>query len=168
VGKDLKTTFSVVPCPIGNPIQFSFDYGFIFSNSIVFQVDPGPPPYGIYWDYSVSNSVKSLQINGTLGMVYQGCADSPTQFGHSNVVAQLVSGPSMSVAEFTTEGALLFIQGHAGWTNVIEASTNLVTWTSISTNVMPATPYPNSPYILFRDAAGTNMAGKFYRSFEIP
>jgi hypothetical protein len=168
VGRDLQTVFSVVPCPIGNPVEFNFDYGFIYSNSIVFLVDPGPPPYGIYWHYSVSYSTNSLQITGTLGMAGQGCVDVPTQFGHSNVVAQLVTGPRMSVTEYSKEGALLFIQGHAGWTNVVEASTNLVSWTPISTNLMPATTCPICPYIQFRDPASTNLARRFYRSFEFP
>ena len=54
LGRDLQTVFSIVPCPIGDPIQFLFGYGFIYSNSIIFHVDPGPPPYGVYWAYSVS------------------------------------------------------------------------------------------------------------------
>ncbi len=168
LGRDLQTIFSVVPCPIGNPVQFLFDYGFVYSNSIIFHVDPGPPPYESYWDYSASCSTNSLEINGTLGMAAQGCADTPTQFGHSNVVAQLVTGPRMSVTEFSREGTLLFIQGHAGWTNVIEASTNLTSWTPISTNLMPATTCPVCPYVLFRDTASTNLANRFYRSFEFP
>ena len=168
LGRDLQTVFSVVPCPIGDPIRFLFSYGFIYSNSITFHVDPGPPPYGIYWAYSVSYSTNSLQINGTLGMAGQGCADAPNVFGHSNVVAQLVAGPRMSVTEFSKEGALLLIQGHAGWTNVVEASTNLVSWMPISTNLMPATQCPICPYIQVRDPASTNLAKRFYRSFEIP
>jgi hypothetical protein len=168
LGRDLQTVFSVVPCPIGDPVQFLFSYGFVYSNSIIFLADPGPPPYGIYWHYSVSYSTNSLQINGALGMASQGCADVPTDFGHSNVVAQLVAGPRMSVTEFSKEGALLLIQGHAGWTNVVEASTNLVSWTPILTNLMPATTCPICPYILFRDPASTNLAKRFYRCFEFP
>jgi hypothetical protein len=168
LGRDLQTVFSVVPCPTGNPIQFLFNYGFTYSNSIVFLVDPGPPPYGIYWHYSVSYSTNSLQITGTLGMADQGCVDVPTVFGHSNVVAQLVAGPRMSVTEFSKEGALLFIQGRAGWTNVVEASTDLVSWTPVSTNLMPATTCPICPYILVRDPASTNLARRFYRSLEFP
>ena len=72
LGRDLQTVFSVVPCPLGNPIPFFFNYGFIYSNSIIFLVDPGPPPYGIYWQYSVSCSTNSLQINGALGMAPRG------------------------------------------------------------------------------------------------
>jgi hypothetical protein len=51
---------------------------------------------------------------------------------------------------------------------LVEASTNLVSWTPISTNLMPATQCPICPYILFRDPASTNLAKRFYRSFEIP
>ncbi len=168
LGGDLQTVFSIVPCPYADPIQFSFDYGFVFSNSIIFLVDPGPPPYGINWHYTVSNSADSLQINGALGIAFQGCADAPTQFSHSNVVARLVPGPRMTITEFSQEGVLLFIEGHAGWTNVIEASTNLVSWAPIATNNMPTSACPVCPYLLFRDAASTNFARRFYRCFEVP
>jgi len=167
LGRDLQTVFSVVACPSGNSIQFLFSYGFINSNSIIFHVDPGPPD-GIYWDYSVGYSTNSLQINGTLGMAGQGCADAPNLFGHSKVEAQLVTGPRIGVTEYSKEGALILVQGHAGWTNVVEASINLVSWMPISTNLMPASQCPICPYILVRDPASTNLAKRFYRSFEIP
>src|SRR5262249_42862920 len=156
-GKDLQAIFSIVPCPPTDSIHFSFDYGFIFSNSITFHVDPGPPPNAVYWNYLVTESGGSLRINGTLGTAQQNCADVPTQFTHSNVVAVLVPQPRISITEFSKEGALLFVEGHAGWTNVIEASPNGVSWTPISTNLMPTTLCPACPYILFRDAAGTNQ-----------
>ncbi len=165
---DGLTAFGVVPCPPGDPINFSLDYGFVFSNSIVFHVDPGPPPYSVYWNYSVSNSTDGLRINGMLGTAQQFCADVPTQFSHSNVVAVLVPGPTLRITEFSKDGPLLFIQGNTGWTNIIEASTDSVTWTSISTNLMPNTLCPICPYILFRDAASTNLVRRFYRCFEIP
>ena len=166
LGSDRRTVWSVVPCQPGGSIQFRFDYGFSLSNSIIFQADPGPPPYATYWHYGVSNSANSLQINGTLGTAQQGCADVPTLFSHSNVVARLVAGPSLSISEFSKEGALIFVQGHAGWTNVIEASTDLVSWMAICTNLMPTTDCPACPYILFRDAASTNLASRYYRCFE--
>src|SRR6266568_2229333 len=68
LGKDAQTVFSVVPCPPGDPIIFSFDYGFIFSNSIVFHVDPGPPPYFESWIYTLSNSADALRIDGEVGI----------------------------------------------------------------------------------------------------
>ena len=168
LGEDMQTVFSVVPCPPGDPINFSFNYGLVFSNSIVFHVDPGPPPYRTYWNYTVSNSTDRLRIDGTLGTVQQNCVDVFTQFGHSNVVAMLVPRPRLSITEFSKDGALLFVQGSAGWTNVIEASTDLVGWTPINTNVMPYTLCPVCPFIQFRDAASTNLPRRFYRCFEIP
>lgn len=163
-----QTVFSVLPCPPGDPISFGFNYGFIFSDSIVFHVDPGPPPYETYWNYSVSNSTGRLRIDGTLGTAQQICTDVPTQFSHSNVVAELVPGPTLGITGFSQDGALLLIQGHAGWTNVIEASTDSTAWTPISTNLMPNTLCPVCPYIQFRDAASTNLSRRFYRCFEIP
>src|SRR5438552_3580625 len=166
--EDGQTVFNVVPCPPGDPINFSFDFGFALSNSIVFHVDPGPPPYQTYWSYTVSNSTDRLRIDGTLGTAWQNCADVPTQFSHSNVVAVLVPGPRLEITEFSKLGALIDIQGNADWTNVIEASTDSVTWTPISTNLIPNTLCPVCPYILFRDSASTNLARRFYRCFEIP
>lgn len=169
--KHLQSIFSVTPCPGTNgPIYFTFDYGFIWGSSIVFHVDPGPPPYSTYWNYSVSNnSPNVLSINGVLGTAKQGCADAPTQFSFTNLVATLVPAPAMSLTEFSPrQGALLFIQGHAGWTNVIEVSSDLLSWTPISTNVMPATTCPVCPYITFRDAASTNLSHRFYRCYELP
>src|SRR5262249_41001150 len=83
---DGQTAFSIVPCPPGDPIEFSFDFGFVSSNSIVFQVDPGPPPYSVAWNYAVSNLTDRLRIDGTLGMLQVLCADVPNRFSHSNVV----------------------------------------------------------------------------------
>ena len=168
LGEDGQTVFSVVPCPPGDPINFRLDYGFVFSKSFVFHVDPGPPPYQTYWNYTVSNSTDRLRIDGTLGTAQQNCVDVPTQFSHSNVVAVLLPGPRLRTMEFSKDGALLFIQGKAGWTNVIEASTDLLIWTPISTNLMPNTLCPVCPYILFRDAVSTNLVRRFYRCFEIP
>ena len=168
LGKDVQTVFSVVPCPPGDPINFSFDYGFTLSNSIVFHVDPGPAPYFEYWNYTVSNSAYALRIDGVVGIDPRFCVDVPNRFSHSNVVAVLVPGPRLRITEFSKDGALLFIQGQAGWTNVIEASMDLVHWTPISTNFMPYTLCPVCPYLLYRDTASTNLPRGFYRCFEIP
>ena len=168
LGADGQAVFSVVPCPPGDPITFGFGYGFTFSNNIEFHVDPGPPPYSVYWNYSVSNSTDSLRINGTLGTAQQFCVHVPAQFSHSNVVAVLMPGPTLRITEFSKDGPLLFIQGNTGWTNVIEASTDSVAWTPINTNLMPNTLCPICPYILFRDATSTNLVRRFYRCFEIP
>jgi len=168
--KHLQTVFSVTPCPVNPvPIYFTFDYGFILGNSVIFHADPGPPPYSTYWNYSISNAANNLLISGTLGTAHQNCIDVPTQFTHTNLVATLVPRPTISITEFSSsQGALLHVQGHASWTNVIEASGDLMSWTPISTNVMPATMCPICPFITFRDAASTHSSRRFYRSFEFP
>jgi hypothetical protein len=165
---DAQTVFKTLSCPSQGEITFGFGYGFVSSNVIVFLADPGPPPYSTYWHYTVSNSVDSLRLDGTLGILRPLCADAPTQFSHSNVVAVLVPGPKLQITEFSSQGVLLFIQGNAGWTDVIEASEDLVTWSPISTNVMPYSLCPICPYVEYRDAASTNMPRRFYRCFEIP
>jgi hypothetical protein len=99
LGKDMKTVFSIVGCPIYDPIQFSFGFGFIWSNQIVFHVDPGPPPNSEYWNFVVSNSAGGLQIAGTVGLANQMCADVPTQFTYSNVVAVLLPSAEIRVSE---------------------------------------------------------------------
>src|SRR3982750_1798880 len=55
LAEDARTVSSTAPCPPAAPIKFSFNYGLVFSNHTIFHVDPGPPPYQIYWNYTVSN-----------------------------------------------------------------------------------------------------------------
>jgi hypothetical protein len=161
----IRAVFSVVPCPPSDSINFSFDYGLVLSDRILFHVDPGPPPYFKYWNYTASNSVDGLRIDGVLGIDPGSCADVPNQFSHSNLVAVLVQEPQLAITEFSNEGPLLFIQGQAGRTNVIEASSDLRAWTPISTNVMPNTVCPICPYISVRDSSSTNLSSRFYRVF---
>jgi len=168
LAEDSQTVFSVVPCPPGDLVNFSFDFGFIGPDSVVFHVDPGPPPLGLYWNYTASNSADSLRIDGVLGTALQNCADLPTRFSHSNVVAVLIPAPAVKITEYSNEGALLFVKGEAGRTNVIEASTDLLRWTPLSTNVIPNALYPECSCILFRDAASTKLPRRFYRCFEVP
>jgi hypothetical protein len=169
LGNYVQTVFSIaIPCPPGDAINFSFDHGLVFSNRIVFHVDPGGPPYQLYWNYTVSNSADSLRIEGTLGTLQRFCVDVPDRFSHSNVVAVLVPPPRLSITGVSSNGATLFLQGHAGLTNVIEASTDLVTWAGVSTNVMDYSLCPICPFAIFEDSASTNLARRFYRAFELP
>lgn len=168
VGADMQTVFSRLPCRNVAPLDFTFNYGFVSSGGILFHVDPGPPPNALYWSYTVSNTAPRLRIDGTLGTAQSLCADVPTRFGHSNVVAVLIPGPSLSVLGFSSEhGTRLLLQGHAGHTNLIEASTDFVTWRPVSTNVMDFSLCPICPYFIFEDPASTNLLHRFYRAFEV-
>jgi hypothetical protein len=60
------------------------------------------------------------------------------------------------------------VQGKAGWSDVIEASADLVSWTPVATNVMDFSLCPICPFVVFDDAASTKFAHRFYRAFEVP
>jgi len=167
LGADMQTVFSVVPCPPGGPISFSF-WGSAYTDPMTFHVDPSPPPDEQQWSYTVSNSFNTLRIDGQVVALRRSCAEDQ-QFIHSNVVAVLVPPPRIRISEYSKkDGTLLFIQGNAGWTNVVEASTDLRTWSPIATNFMAGGGCPVCPYVLVRDAASTNLARRFYRCFEFP
>src|SRR6266487_3036081 len=164
LAEDARTVFSTVPCP-PSAIQFNFDYGLVFPDRVILHVDPGGPPYATTWNYTVSNSPTRLRIDGQVGALQAPCLDVPTRFSHSNVVAVLLPGPRLQIlqAPKMEEGARIMIQGRAGWTDVIEASTDLVAWTPVSTNFMNFSLCPICPFAIFADAASTNLAHRFYR-----
>ena len=106
LGDDAQTVFTVQPCPPDPPIAFSFRYGFIFSNRMVFHVDPGPQSY---WNYEVPYTADTLHIDGILGLVRTSCADVPTRFTHSNVVATLVP-PGPRIGGWERQGSTFRFQ----------------------------------------------------------
>jgi len=168
LGQDAHTVFSRMACPPAPRIDFDFEYGFIHSEQIFFHVDPGPD--GLYWNYVVSNAAGGLRIDGIVEKLQQrSCADVPTRFTDTNVVAVFIPPPRLSITGYSKDrGAKLFLQGHAGHTNLIEASADLVTWTAVSTNVMDYSLCPICPFAIFEDAASTNLPRRFYRAFEYP
>jgi hypothetical protein len=168
LAEDSQTVFSTVPCPGAGSIAFSFNFGLVFPDRVVFHVDPGPPPYQTYWNYTVSNSPTRLRIDGVLGTVSSPCTDAPERFSYSNVVAVLIPGPRLTFLGLSKDGgAQIMVQGNSGWTDVIEASTDLVTWTPISTNFMDFSLCPICPFVRFEDPASSNLPRRYYRSFEV-
>jgi hypothetical protein len=103
LGDDAQTILTVLPCPPGNPVLFRFSHGLVFSNWIAFHVDPGPESY---WNYTLSNSLDSLRIDGVLGLTLRTCADLPNEFTHSNVVAILVP-PRPHIEGLERQGATI-------------------------------------------------------------
>jgi len=117
------------------------------------------------WSYTVSNSAGGLRIDGSFG-------NHPFYFAHANVVAVLVAAvpiPTLSLPRLSGSGAIEFtvFNGRSGQTNVIEASTDLVRWTTISTNVFPSTQ-SICPFLDFQEPASTDLARRYYRSFSLP
>jgi len=124
------------------------------------------------WHYTVSNSAGGLRIDGG----FAGPTSPvwfPFGFFHVDVVAILVAAvpvPMLSLPRASGSGGIEFtvFNGRWGQTNVIEASTDLFSWTAISTNAFPATVCPVCPFIEFQDPASTNLARRFYRSYSLP
>ena len=171
LGADSQTVFTVQPCPPQAVIPFEFPRGLVFPDHIAFRGEPRPPPYPATWDYTVSNAVASttLTIDGVVVANQLFCSDVPTRFTHSNVVVRLVAGPKLTMLERSTEGrARIMVQGQAGWTEVIEASTNLTQWSAVSTNVMDFSLCPICPFAVFEDPVSANLSSRFYRAYETP
>src|SRR5437667_10822149 len=117
------------------------------------------------WAYRVSNSAGGLRIVGGFG-------SGPLSIGHANVVAVLVAAvptPTISLPRGSGSCAIEFtvFKGWPGQTNVIEATTDLVRWTALSTNVFPSTDAIR-PFIDFQAPASTNLARRYFRAFSLP
>ncbi len=161
LGADRHTVFDNFG---SNGCTFFLTKGVVLSDHVQFAGEQSPLFFGS-WTYTVSNSAGGLRIDG-------GFSGHPLYFSHANVVAVLVAAvpiPTLSLPRASSSGAIEFtvFNGRPGQTNVIEASTDLVTWTAISTNVFPSTD-PFCPSIDFQDPASTNLARRYFRAFSLP
>jgi uncharacterized protein GlcG (DUF336 family) len=88
------------------------------------------------------------------------CADGETPAG----------APRLSIPQLLPDGCVrVAAPGGAGWTTrLIEASTDLVHWTPISSNRVPSSACPNCPPIDFEDAETATLARRFYRAVMAP
>jgi len=76
--------------------------------------------------------------------------------------------PRLTILHYSrANGLTLRVQGTSGRTNVVEASTDLVSWTPVSTNVMDYSLCPICPFVDIQDPASTNLARRFYRAYEL-
>src|SRR6266404_504557 len=163
LGADRHTVFS------SGAFTFFFTNGLMFPDHIQFGGNiqlPEEPSF----NYTLSNSAEGLRIDGVFlgptGPVYV-----PTAFAHSNIVAVLVAPvptPTFSMPRVSATGGikLSVFNGQPGQTNVIQASTDLVAWTAIGTNVFPSTVCPTCPFIDFEEPA--HRPHRYYRSFSLP
>ena len=162
LGADGQTVFSILRCPSGPAIPFSFSYGLVFPDRLVFHIDPAE----YYWNYTVSNSPNGLRIEGILGLIRSGCLDVPDKFGHSNVVATLLPAPPRIEGVERQGGLLQFhFSGEAPYDYFVEYSESLAAqnWQSLTnfqaklTTIMATVTDPLS-----------NSAGRFYRIRKQP
>ncbi|HUS37554.1 MAG TPA: hypothetical protein VM680_19555 [Verrucomicrobiae bacterium] len=167
LGEDLQTVFAAVNlCPPPDSIPFSFNFGFVFPDHIVFQVDPGPR--GLYWNYTLTNSPSRLSINGQVGLAQNDCADVPDKFTHTDVDAYFVAPPTLEVRGYSQNGPHLVVHGRAGWLTIVEVSSDLKTWVEISREIMPATRCATCPELSVFDTGADGTSPRFYRSYQRP
>src|SRR5712692_8458863 len=91
LGQDARTVFRISPIGFSSGFAFSFSNGIVFPDRIEFRgpfLPPGPDQPS--FSYTLSNSADALRIGGTLTLPCLGCADIPTEFEHTNVVATLL------------------------------------------------------------------------------
>jgi len=163
LGSDMQSVFS------SGDFGLSLTNGAIFPDYIQFDNRSGNPEMTFSDQYTISNSMGKLRIDGAT--VGSGSAAVPFLWEYSNVVATLVapsSQPLLSPPRVTTDGVVQFrvFNGRAGETNVLEASTDLMTWIPVSTNVFPATVCATCPFIVLTESP--NLTRRFYRSVRLP
>ncbi len=125
LGEDARTVFGIVPCPRADSINFTF-FGFVAPDgTMIFHVDPFPPPDEYYYFYTVTNSANNLRIDGTLVAHRSVCVDVPDHFTHSNVVAVLVSPPVVDRIERDGNSILFHLTGPQLYDYTVEFTDSL-------------------------------------------
>lgn len=161
LGSDMQTVFS------SGGFAFFLTNGVIFPDSIQFESRSGNPDVGFIDQYTISNSMGELRIDGAA--VWSGLVAVPFLSQHSKVLATLVAPSAQPLLSppRATNGVIQFrvFNGRAGETNVLEASTDLMKWIPISTNVFPTTVSAKGPLIDFKEAP--SLPRRFYRSVRL-
>lgn len=100
LAEDMQTILNTSTNLPGDEFVYSFTNGVIFPDHIRFGTPFVPPmPDQASFGFVVSNSVDTISLNGTVILPCVGCADVPTQFQHTNVVAVLMPVAAIRVSE---------------------------------------------------------------------
>jgi hypothetical protein len=94
LAEDGHTVFQTYWRPAGG-FTFSFSNGMVLGDSIQFvMLTSSPTPS---YSYTVSNTADGLLIHGVANVPCVGCADIPTQFKHTNMVAVRVADTALVI-----------------------------------------------------------------------
>jgi hypothetical protein len=100
LGQDTQTVFRSSPSRSPAGFTFTLTNGIVFPDRIQFGERVMPPTFSQpYLSYMISNSANALRIDGVVVSPCIGCADIPTEFKHTNVVAFLMSTMAIRVSE---------------------------------------------------------------------
>lgn len=126
--------------------------------------------YDIYYGVSSGTYTKAISVGNVTNATVSGLIEGATYFfaaraldssgaesGFSPEVSYTVPSPAASLgsAGSTSGGFSFTVSGVPGYTYVIQASTDLVNWTPVHTNIAPFT---------FTDASSHGFGRRFYRS----
>lgn len=95
LGSDGRNVFTVSTCAPASPFPFQLTNGLVSSNRIEFVSAPDFPS----WNYTATDVTNGLRLDGGLMLSPGLCADVPTDFAHSNVVAMLMPTATIRVSE---------------------------------------------------------------------
>jgi hypothetical protein len=88
LGQDMHTVLSIPAQESRNEFTYAFTNGIILADHIQFGAAVLPPmPDQPAFSFVISNSQDTLTINGAAIVPCPGCADIPTEFTHTNVLA---------------------------------------------------------------------------------
>jgi len=161
LGQDGHTVFRISQFGLGPGFTYSLSNGVVFADHIEFGQLPSPTPGQPQARYTVSHGASALEINGTLDLPCLGCADVPTQFQHTNVVAiSLSPGPIIEGVE--RDGGLLRFRftGEAPFDYFVEFSETLPASNWLSLTNFRAKIQPIEAVVT--DALG-NRPARYYR-----
>jgi pimeloyl-ACP methyl ester carboxylesterase len=117
-------------------------------------------PPGVVGYESSDSSVATVDTNGIITMNSFGSATITGTYNGMTALTVVTARPSAAQLEGakTTNGVFQFsFTGTPGTTNIVEASTDLVSWVSI------ATVYNEDGFLTYQDGFSTNLPAQFYR-----
>ena len=124
--------------------------GSIFTGSI--------SPNGTNWTMvaSVTNVMASAVLAGLAVTAHNAALLNTSTFDQVNVATPAPAWLP-GTTDFAANHFRISVQGVDGWNYVVEASTNLLTWTPLFTNA------PSDGLLLFTDSVTANLHHRFYR-----
>jgi len=160
LGADMRTVFvfpQVGPQPV---LALRFDRGQVLPDRLRFEQMAGPEPGSAFWSYTLAGAGDTLSLNGWARLPCPGCADVPTDFTHTNVVARRMPEVTLRVSEVEVrwEGSsnrLYQVQYQSEETGAA--------WV----NLGPPVPGVNGPQAVV-DRVRAEEARRFYRVVTLP
>ncbi len=144
--------------------------GVFFTNQVSVTLSAANPGASIYYTLDgtlpTTNSTRytnAFILTNNTTVIAKAVAAGFNDSAAASAKFSLGSFPTFNSVSFSTNGVLqLSFSGVSGETYILQASTDLMNWTPISTNVAPANLFN------FTDPNAANFSARFYRVVELP